>query len=175
MENPLPPLNSLRAFKIIGECGGIRVASEVMNVSQSAVSRHLAIIEAYLQVRLFRREGRGLTLTEAGKDYLLQITPALDAISTATTATREQGRRQTIVLSVPPSLAVNWLMPRLAQFREKYPDYNLTIVDSMTLDPNDPDVDCAIEYRFKPSPDHTSEILLKDDVVPVMSPNFFRP
>lgn len=170
----LPPLNALKAFEVIAQSGGVRAASEILHVSQSSISRHLSILEDHLQLKLFHRVGRGLILSDAGKDYLLQIGPALETIGSATVAIKRKTQRSTVTLSAPPTLTANWLLPRLPEFLADNPDIDLRLVNAMTLNLTDHDIDCAIEYRFQPAHALSSVLLLKDEIVPVISPDHFN-
>ncbi len=171
--NPVPPLNSLRAFSVVAEYGGIRAASEALNVTQSSVSRHISILEEYLQRKLFRREGRGLKLTSAGQDYLLQISVAFETISGATTAIRSRSKRAKLTLSAPISLTANWLLPQIRNFLIENPEIDLTFTDALIMKPNHREIDCAIEYRFQPEQTFNSFLLLRDEIVPVISPHHY--
>ncbi len=82
----LPPLNALRAFEAAGRLGSFTKAAEELNVSHSAISRHVRGLEDRLNVHLFRSQNTGVTLTDQGRSYLSEITPALDRIANATEA-----------------------------------------------------------------------------------------
>ncbi|MFC3051832.1 LysR family transcriptional regulator [Kordiimonas pumila] len=169
-----PPLNALRAFEVVARSGSIRAASEILNVTQSSISRHVSILEGHLQRKLFYREGRGLRLTEAGEDYLLQIADAFETISNATAAIKNRSKRAQLTLSAPLSLTANWLIPRLKGFLAENTDIDIRLVEGLTFDPSKKDIDCAIEYRFQPAPELASTLLLRDEIVPLISPNHFN-
>jgi LysR family glycine cleavage system transcriptional activator len=80
----LPPLNPLRAFDAAGRLQSIRLAAEELMVTPGAVSRQVQALEAFLGVRLFRREPREIVLTAEGEQYLASISAHLEGIREAT-------------------------------------------------------------------------------------------
>jgi hypothetical protein len=86
MRRPLPSLNALRACEAAGRLGSFTKAAEELNVSHSAISRHVRGLEKRLNVHLFRTRKTGVALTEQGPAYLSEITPAFDRIADATEA-----------------------------------------------------------------------------------------
>ncbi|WP_212524343.1 LysR substrate-binding domain-containing protein [Actibacterium sp. MT2.3-13A] len=168
----LPPLNSVRTFESAARTGGVRAAAQELNVSQSAVSRHIAILEEYLQTPLFVRSGRRLVLTDAGREYLQQLEPALDSIARASLRATSVKPRERLSVSAPPSFISNWILPRLSGFLEQHPEIELRLVDRMTFPESGEDVDCAIEYRIDTSPRLRSEALMSDEIVPMAAPDY---
>jgi LysR family glycine cleavage system transcriptional activator len=166
----LPPLNALIAFEATARLGGVRAASDELNVTQSAVSHQIANLENYLQTLLFHRKSKRLFLTDVGKDYLRQVEPVLDSIARASADAARFSDRETLTVAAPPSLTVTWLLPRLGKFIDAFPNLNLRFLERMTLDPEEKQIDCAIEYRFQASKDLQSVLLLPDEVVPIASP-----
>lgn len=124
----LPPLNALKAFEASGRHLNFRLAAEEIGVTQGAVAQHVRALEADFEVKLFDRLARGLALTEEGRKYHAPIQRAFDLISDATNALRPQ--QGVVTISVTPSFATKWLVPRLAQFTAANPDLNVQIVAS---------------------------------------------
>ena len=81
MPRSLPTLNALRAFEAAERLQSFTRAAEELNVSHSAISRHVRGLEKRLDVQLFKIAQRGVTLTELGRWYAAQITPLMDQIS----------------------------------------------------------------------------------------------
>ena len=165
----LPPLNSIKAFEVAARLGGVRLAAEELNVSQSAVSRHISNLEAFLQASLFERRGKRIILTETGREYLQQLEPALDTISRASLVAARHKPRQNFIVSAPPTFVSNWIMPRLHRFLDANPDLDIKFLAHLTMPEENDKIDCAIEYRFSPSPRLQSEILLPDEIVVLAS------
>ncbi len=172
MVRRLPPLNAVRAFEAAARTGSIRAAADEQNVSQSAISRHVANLEAYLGAALFHRHGRRLLLSEAGREYLQQVETALDSIARASEHASRLRPRERLSISAPPSLTGNWILPRLHRFLEQNPDLDLRLLDRMTHPETEGEVDCAIEYRIDTSPRLKSEALLSDEIVPMAAPAY---
>jgi LysR family glycine cleavage system transcriptional activator len=166
------PLNAVRVFEAVARLGGVRSAADELGVTPPAVSHQLAKLEDFLGAPLFVRRGRGLELTEAARDYLVEIGPGLEAISRATVSASQRRSREMLTLAAPPSLISTWLIPHLTDFISRYPEYDLRVIDRMTLDPEERGIDIAIEYRFEPDPSFISEIFLKDELVALASPEY---
>lgn len=170
----LPPLTAIVAFEAVARLGSVRAAADDLNVTQSSVSHQLAKLENYLQVQLFRRRSKRLFLTTAGQDYCKTLEPALDSIANATDKVAMETGRETLNVSAPPSFIVTWLLPRIDGFLQAHPELNLRLIDRMTLDPEDQNVDCGIEYRFEATKDVQSERLLPDEVVVLAAPKLLQ-
>ena len=121
MSRYLPPLNALRAFEAAGRHQSFSRSADELNVSHAAVSRHVRGLEKRLGVQLFKNVARGVELTEMGRQYLDQITPALEQISQASESIRrrEDGK---LSISCEPTFALKWLMPRLGHIFEALKD-----------------------------------------------------
>lgn len=120
----LPSLNGLRAFEAMGRTGSATLAGAELHVTHSAVSRQVKALEATLGVRLFEGPKHRLRLTEAGRPLLAGLTSGFDALAAAVRQVRE---RETVHLAVHPSLAVKWLVPRLADFEARHPEVALSL------------------------------------------------
>ncbi|MES0863153.1 LysR substrate-binding domain-containing protein [Ruegeria sp. SCPT10] len=171
----IPPLNALRAFDTVSRLGSISQASKALNVSASSISQHITSLETYLNAPLFERMSNRLVLTQEGEKYFTSIRPAFDLISQAThelTNTAEEGPLR---VSVIPSLAHGWLLGQLEAFAAELPTVQLSIVSSSGLVNFDKeDVDVAIRYGAGSYDDADSQLILKDFVAPVCTPDFAR-
>ena len=124
MPRLLPPLNPLRAFEAAGRLGSFTRAAEELNVSHSAISRHIRGLEKRLNVHLFRTLKSGVTLTEHGQTYLAQITPALDQIAFATEALT-RAPEGVVTMTTESAVAQKWLVPRLPRLKAAHPEIDL--------------------------------------------------
>lgn len=120
----LPSLNGLRAFEAMGRTGSATRAAAELHVTHSAVSRQVKALEAALGVRLFEGPRHRLTLTEPGRTLLAGLTESFDGLAAAVRQVRE---RDVVRLAVHPSLAVKWLVPRLADFEARHPEVSLLL------------------------------------------------
>ena len=145
----LPPLNALKAFEASGRHLNFRLAAEEIGVTQGAVAQHVRALEAGFQVKLFDRLARGLALTEEGRKYHAPVQRAFDLIRDATDDLRP--RQGVVTISVTPSFATKWLVPRLAQFTDANRDLNVQIVASAKLaNFQDDGIDLAVRQGHAP-------------------------
>jgi LysR family glycine cleavage system transcriptional activator len=132
-------------------------------------------LEDYLGVRLFRRMNRALLLTDEGQTYLPAVADAFDRIRQATSRLVRPEGPGALTVSVLPSFAARWLVPRLGRFRRAHPDVDLRIDPSPGLvDFARGDVDVAIRYGRGHYPGLHVERLMAEDVFPVCSPALLR-
>jgi len=126
-----PNLNLLRTFDAAARHLNFRIAAEELNVTQGAVAQQVRRLEADLGFQLFYRKARGLALTPVGRNYHSPVHRALTIINEATQGLKPMSTRVTV--SVTPSLASKWLVPRLAGFAHLYPDIELRTVATEEL------------------------------------------
>ena len=117
-------LNALNMFDATARHQNFRRAADELNVTQGAVAQQIRALEARLGKPLFHRRARGLALTDAGRSYHAEIFRALQII---TDATRQFTELTTVTLSITPSIASKWLMPKLPQLIETHPEIDLKI------------------------------------------------
>lgn len=123
----LPPLNALKAFESAARHLNFTKAAEELFVTQAAVSHQIKLLEDFLSVQLFHRRNRVLELTELGLQYFDEIRPLLEQIAKATDKIRAKNNRQILTISVPQTFGMHWLVPRLNDFHQKYPDIEVRI------------------------------------------------
>lgn len=166
----LPPLNALRAFEAAARHLNFRVAADEMGVTQGAVAQHVRGLEADLGIKLFERLSRSLALTDPGRRYAGQLRRAFELMTDATAALRPEPARLTV--SVTPTFAAKWLIPRLHAFRIDHPDIELRIVASEGLSNFQGDgVDIAVRQGRPPfGPGLIADLLFEQEVVAVGSP-----
>jgi LysR family glycine cleavage system transcriptional activator len=166
----LPPLNALRAFEASARHLNFRIAAEELNVTQGAVAQHIRGLEADLGSKLFERLPRGLALTDEGRAYVPNIRRAFELISEATLLLRPEPARLTI--SVTPSFATKWLIPRLHDFVAQNPLVDLRILASESLSSFHADgVDIAVRQGRPPFGAGLSvDLLFPQQIVAVCSP-----
>jgi len=144
-----PNLKSLRMFDASARHLNFRRAAEELNVTQGAVAQQVRQLEADLGIKLFRRVARGLTLTEAGNDYHRSIKHALSIIDEATRKLRPETAG--ITVSVTPSFAAKWLVPRLPRLAELHPEIEVqTIASEEVANFRTDNVDLAIRQGRAP-------------------------
>ncbi|ALR17725.1 MULTISPECIES: LysR family transcriptional regulator [Vibrio] len=169
----LPPLRAVHCFESVARNLSFSLAAEELNVTQSAVSHQIRLLEDYLGESLFIRQGRKLSLSDTGTQYLEDISPAITAIAMASQKVRE-GEKGSIRLAIYSSLAVKWLIPRLSDFKRLHPEIELTL-NMMAGDPEQTESvgDCFITVQ-KPKRNYVSVHLYKDILYPVCSHKLWK-
>ncbi|WP_428637040.1 transcriptional regulator GcvA [Shewanella sp.] len=118
----LPPLNALRAFEAAARHLSFTRAGEELFVTHGAISKQIKSLETYLNISLFQRQHKQLCLTPEGERYLRHISSALQSISQSTQELISQPvLAQALSINVLPSLTINWLIPRLEEFKARHP------------------------------------------------------
>jgi LysR family glycine cleavage system transcriptional activator len=129
----LPPLNALRVFEAAARHLSFKEAASELSITQAAVSHQVKSLEDYLGVELFRRSGRGVQLTEAGRACLPRMREGFDALAAAVEMIRERGAETELVITAPPVFTARWLMPRLADFAKREPKIEVRVVASSKM------------------------------------------
>ncbi len=168
MARRIPPLNPLRVFEVVARTENLTLAAQELHVSQSAVSRQIAVLETYLGVELFRRERHGVTLTRTGKSYADEVVPAFDAIAGATARLLGSTSQGALRVRTYTTFAAKWLIPRLPDFRERYPSIEVRIDNAIPdVDFDRDPADLAIQFGDGRWPRISSDFLFPDEIEPV--------
>ena len=167
----LPNLNALRAFMAAGRTLSFTQAAQDLNVTQAAVSHQIKTLEEQLGFRLFRRVHRGLRLTDAGQAYLPEVTQAFERLAAATERLQTRDATGVLNVSVLPSFAAKWLVPRLMHFQARHPEIDVRVsAKNEAVDFNHEDIDLAIRFGKGVYPGLEAVPLLDERVFPVCSP-----
>ncbi|MFK7751502.1 MAG: LysR substrate-binding domain-containing protein [Sedimentitalea sp.] len=155
----LPPLNALRAFEAAGRHQSFSLAAQELNVSHSAISRHVRGLEDRLGCQLFRDLPRGVTLTQDGLVYLARVSPALDAIAQATEGLSETPAGR-LTINSEPLFASKVLIPMLGDFQRAFPDVDVRLEASQSLaDVERYEADLAVRFRGLGLDDGPSDLI----------------
>lgn len=168
----LPSLKALSAFEAVSRLGSVNAAADELHVSQSAVSHQIANLEDMIGVSLFKRDGRGLVLSETGRDYSQKISVLLEGIVLATEDASRYETRPQLTVSSPPTFLHYWLLPNLKNFLQSEPKLDLRLIERVSVDGSEGHIDLAVEYRLQKSTSGESLFLLNDDLVPLASPEY---
>jgi LysR family transcriptional regulator, glycine cleavage system transcriptional activator len=167
----LPPLNALRAFEAAARHLNFSRAADELSVTPGAVSQQIQNLEDYVGVALFKRTPKGLLLTDPAQIALPALREAFDRLAEAASmlTAAVDGRRLTV--SVAPSFAAKWLVPRLGHFEALHPQVDVWISAGMELvDFNSGEIDIAIRYGAGRYPGLEVVRLMQETVIPVVSP-----
>lgn len=169
------PLGLLQGFVLVARTGKLSRAAEQLNLTVSALSHQIRNLEERLGRTLFERGPRGVALTADGANLLDAIGHHFEGIEQA--LNRYQSRHQDLVtLSVLPSVASSWLVPRLPRLVAKHPELELSLHSSVALADFDrePAIDCAFRYGLGAWPRTRAERLFGEYIVPIASPSLVR-
>ena len=167
----LPPLTALRAFVVAAKYASFVRAAEELHVTPAAIGQQIRQLEAHLGCTLFERNGRNLRLTDDGGAVLPGLSEGFERIIEALARLAASEFAGLLTVSVTPSFAAKWLVPRLEKFNAAYPGIDVRLAASMALvDFSVEDVDCSIRYGAGFYPELSVEKLLAESVFPVCSP-----
>lgn len=167
----LPPLNALRAFEAAARHMSFSKAADELNVTPAAISQQIRALEDIVGVKLFRRLTRALLLTDAGRVALPALTAGLDLLAEGYSDMRRQEDAGALTISVAPSLAAKWLVPRLEGFRALHPQFDIRIDATDRLaDFQRGDVDVALRYGDGQYDGMEVRCLMSELSAPVCSP-----
>jgi DNA-binding transcriptional LysR family regulator len=166
----LPPLEGLHAVLVAAQGGSFTVAAETLGLTHGAISRRVAAVETWLGTSVFERHGRGVRLTPAGQRFTRQIEQALESIEQTSERWRPRHGRTTVRLSVVPSFARLWLLPRMSALLEALPRIRVDLaVDHRAVDLNAAEADVVVRYGRGNWPGLTVRQLFGETLVPVAS------
>lgn len=174
LRRSLPSANALFVFEAAARFLSFTRAAAELNVTQSAVSRMIARLEAHLEAKLFIRTATGIELTDDGRQLYHAVTGSFQHIEMAIEAIRARhGGGGMVTLSLSSAFAMHWIMPRLDRFQALHPgiDLRFQLVRGEPIGPVE-DVDFAIRYNFPRDADHESWPLMAEKVLPVCSPAY---
>ena len=169
----IPSLMALRAFEAAARHGSLSAAARDLNVTHAAIGQHLRTLETHFGVSLLERDGRGMTPTAEGQKLASALSDAFGTIASASRDLLDQSKTRAVRVATTPSLAANWLMPRLGRFWEAYPDVEIEIVPSTQLiDLRRDGIDVAIRYGKGGWPGVANKRLMFAGHVAVASPSY---
>lgn len=167
----LPPLNAVRAFESAARLESFVSAADELHVTASAVSQQVKSLEEWMGAELFIRQPRGLALTDTGRRYLPGLTEILDRLADDTRRMMEDPDDDKLTVTVMPSLAALWLVPRLHRFTDRHPEICVRVASSSKLmDYTREGIDVGIRYGKGSYKGVYTEHLMDEFVTPVCSP-----
>jgi DNA-binding transcriptional LysR family regulator len=173
----LETLANLESFVRSAELHSFSAAARRLGLTPAAVSRNVAMLERNLDVRLFHRSTRKLTLTEAGEQFLLQVTQPLESLQSAIGSLSAERREPAGVLKVSVSLAfgMEYLLPMLPEFTRRFPRVQIDWqLDNRPVDLIAEGFDAAIGGGFELSAGVVARTLAPAHIIAVASPAYMR-
>ena len=167
------PLPALRTFEVAARHLSFTKAAAELHITQGAVSQQIKQLEGSLGFPLFHRGPRGLALTEKGEDLAATAERAFRRLFDKVEELRQKEEGGILTVSVSPSLAVKWLIPRLGRFYQRHPEVDVRIrPDPVLIDvqAEADTVDMAIRFGAGPFPGLAAVPIMHETVFAVASP-----
>jgi LysR family glycine cleavage system transcriptional activator len=166
-----PPLHALQGFLATARAGNLSRAAESLHLTVSALSHQIRGLEERLGQRLFVRNARGVDLTADGQSLFANVAPHFDAIERALQPYRAR-RDDVLTLTLMPSFASSWLVPRLPRFLAAHPHIEINLqstVNKVDFE-RQTDVDAGLRYGPGTWPGLQAVHLFDDFLAPTVSP-----
>ncbi|MGY9013390.1 MAG: LysR substrate-binding domain-containing protein [Rhodobacterales bacterium] len=170
MQRP-PSTQALRALESFLRHGAVWKAADELNLTRSAVSHQLRLLERDLGFALFNRVGTRIELTTRGRSFANDVRKALSLISTSAARNAGQELSGQLCISCTPGFAATWLSTKIGKFRTDFPDIALSIVTPKLLeDVSNPDADVFIAFGGGAMKGVDVELLKEVEFTPLISP-----
>jgi LysR family transcriptional regulator, glycine cleavage system transcriptional activator len=171
----LPPLNALKAFEAAARLGSFTLAAEELSVSASAISRHIANLENYLQVQLFWRRHNEVGLTTAGYGFAPRIGSAMGIIEDESRRiSQTEGHARQLHVHAVPTFSMCWLLPRLKRFQDLDPKTDFLLTTMYEADADESNFGVTLQTGVSFITGGHSRILFESEVMPVCSPEYLE-
>lgn len=165
------PLNALRAFEAVAAHLSFTDAARALNVTTAAVSSHIKSLEAFLETPLFVRHSRSVRLTPQGARLLPGVQRGMGELTRTVNQLRQDRTSGLLNISLLGSFLQQWLLPRLSDFYQQYPQIDLRFnANRELIDFMQTDFHAAVRYGAGSWPQLRAEKMLDDWVFPVASP-----
>jgi len=168
----LPPLPALIAFEAAARVSSFKDAADELNVTPSSVSQHVKTVERYLDASLFDRKHRGVELTPEGLVLQQALQDGLTRLSRAVEEISALRKTRPVTVFATTAMSSLWLTPRIAQFWKIHGEVSINqhLSDSDSYSANE--CDLKIWYGQPYELESDAQLLFKDRLVPVCSPNY---
>lgn len=167
-----PPLNTLRGFEAAARLGSFHKAADELHLTQSAISQQIRSLEAYLEQPLFERNGRSVSLTDAGHDLLSTTQTLLQQLAMGIRRLDQYHKPNQLILNTTPAFARHWLLPRLSDFRQLHPEVDLWLFTSDEApDMTSQTIDVAVRDDLTAQAECSFTPLYRDQLFAACHPN----
>ena len=169
----LPSLTALAVFEASARHLSFKLAAAELNVTSGAVSKQIKAIEDELGVPLFVRLGAGVSLTSAGEDLYGVLSSGFSRAAEVVRTIKLGDRLKNVTIACTDAFATMWLIPRMADFWERFPE--ITVDHLISDNPRDyrrAEVELRVRYGLGAWADETAELLFDETIYPVCGPGF---
>lgn len=164
-------LDDLQAFRAIVENGSFRKAAEAVKITQPALSRRIEKLESALNVRLFDRTTRKVSLTAVGRAFVPEVERVLDQLDNALMSIADvaSSRMEHVTIACVPSAAYYFMPNVISEFHQLYPRIKIMVVDASAHEVSvavaTGEADFGVTFSGNLSPDVTFDLLLEERYV----------
>lgn len=166
--------NGLRAFEAAARCGSFTAAAKELHVTQAAISQQVRLLEERLGFALFKRHANGLELTDQARAFQPGLTDAFDAIERLTEQVAAMRAGPVLTVGVAPAFALQWLIPRLAEFNRKHPEVEVRMATGGARVPLRDDWTCSVRRGEGNWTGYLAEELFPVPLVPICTPTIAK-
>ena len=175
MQLKTPPLGTLKAFRAAAHSLSFTRAAEELSVTQAAISHQIKSLESFLNISLFVRGNRSLTLSDAGVRFLPYVDQMFTVLDQGLRQLKSHSGESTLTVTLLPSFASRWLVPRLGLFLKANPHIDFRLAPSRSITNfQTEDIDLGIRYGSGNYPGLVSIHLMDEDIYPVCSPDIMQ-
>jgi LysR family transcriptional regulator, glycine cleavage system transcriptional activator len=168
----LPPLSTLIGFEAAARLGSFSRAAEELNITQSAISHQVRVLEDHLGQPLFRRIGRRIELVDAGRDFLITARAALEELRHGVRRLNAYSKPGSVIVMMSGALATGWFIPRLTSLRSVHPWVDPWVHTSdATHVPEEAEIDIVLGPLPWADPGAQSLVLAEDRLIPLCAPS----
>ncbi|MER8431726.1 LysR family transcriptional regulator [Mesorhizobium caraganae] len=169
----LPSTSALAAFEAVARLGSFTAAAQELDLTQGAVSRQIALLEEQFGRKLFERDSRNVRLSVTGEIYAEAVRSALGQLRDAALGLMSNRHSGMLNLAILPTFGTRWLMPLIPDFVAENPDITINFVTRIgRFDFARERLDAAIHHGQPDWPEADSTLLMRETVMPVVSPEF---
>ncbi|TGT75122.1 LysR family transcriptional regulator [bacterium M00.F.Ca.ET.159.01.1.1] len=169
----LPNTAALAAFEAVARLGSFTAAARELDLTQGAVSRQINLLEEQFGRRLFERDSRNVRLSAAGEIYAEAVRSALGQLRDAALGLMSNRHGGVLNLAILPTFGTRWLMPLIPDFVARHSDITINFATRVgRFDFGRERLDAAIHHGMPDWPDAESTLLMRETVMPVVSPEF---
>ncbi len=170
----IPTANSLFTFEAVARLASFSAAANELNVTQPAISRSISDLESHLGYPLFERHGRWIKLTQNGDKLFRATSTAFNTISSSMMEIdQRQENLESITISMSPSAVNYWFIPRMPQFKKKFPGISLNFQDYGKADDGlAGNIDLGIRLSNPQEPDMHRWPFADEEIIALCSPEY---
>ena len=171
----IPSLPALRAFEAAARAGSFSAAARELNVTHAAIAQHVRALETQFSTSLLIREGKRMVLTDAGSQLAADLSDGFSQIIHGVRQISQDAAERPLTVTVTPSFADNWLMPRLCSFWDQHPEITVSITPNNAVNDLRRDgFDMAIRYGMGDWSGVETTFLAPADFVIVSAPSLIE-